>query len=333
MADDSQSQSKCILCGQSATLSRVFETDDREVRCDRCGHFFITDDFLRLFEFDTAQLHLLSGCTREQSEVDARHPTTITTKNYRELIERSPRQIAEKGMKLLAAIRRKSDHFGRKVPVVSERDYPLAYARNPQEFTAILHSLESQGSLEWAGSMHGRKCALTQQAFDANDLDITPDSATSDASTKSMDKKHVFLCYCRDNTKDVSKLRDDLIAAAEQVWWDQDILGGQDWQQEVRKALKEAYAVVACFSKETDSRLRSGMFPELADAIEIYREYAPGSVFLIPVRLAECLGPDIKISATQTLNSLQYIDLFPPSKRDGSLHRLIESLRSAPEHP
>jgi hypothetical protein len=146
-------------------------------------------------------------------------------------------------------------------------------------------------------------------------------------------KQHVFVSYCHDNSREVSPLRDDLVAAGERVWWDQEILGGQDWKREIRKAMEEAYAVVACFSKETDARQKSGIFPELLDAIEAYREYAPGSIFLIPVRLSQCSIPDVEISATQTLDRLQYIDLFPPSRRKDGLERLIKSLQEAPEHP
>ncbi len=148
-----------------------------------------------------------------------------------------------------------------------------------------------------------------------------------------MAKKHVFLSYCHDNRSDVARLHDELLAAGEPVWWDQDILPGQDWKHEIRKAMKEAYAVVACFSKETDARLKSGMYPELLDAVQAYREYAPGSVFLIPVRLSNCTIPEIEISDTKTLASLQYVDLFPPSKRSDGLQRLITSLQNAPEHP
>jgi TIR domain len=161
---------------------------------------------------------------------------------------------------------------------------------------------------------------------------LVPDSASSQRR-QAMAKKHVFLSYCRDNQKDVSQLRDDLMAAGEQVWWDLDILGGQDWKQQIRKAMKEAYAVLVCFSKETDARPKSGIFPELLDAIKAYREYAPGSVFLIPVRLSNCSIPDVEISDTKTLDSLQFIDLFPPTKRKSGLAQLIRSLQSAPEHP
>src|SRR5437764_11077756 len=100
--------------------------------------------------------------------------------------------------------------------------------------------------------------------------------------------KHVFLSYCRDNKTEVARLRDDLIKAGETVWWDQDIQPGQDWKLEVREAMKAACAVVLCLSAESQAREASGIYTEALDAITIYRDCAPGSIFLIPVRLSEC---------------------------------------------
>ena len=49
-----------------------------------------------------------------------------------------------------------------------------------------------------------------------------------------MSKTHVFLSYCRDNKAEVQRLHDELVVAGEPVWWDQDILPGQDWKTEIR---------------------------------------------------------------------------------------------------
>ena len=88
-----------------------------------------------------------------------------------------------------------------------------------------------------------------------------------------MSKQHLFLSYCRDNANQVHRLHDELIAAGEQVWWDQEILLGQDWKLEIRKAMRDAYAVVLCLSAETVGRIISGIYPEILDAIAAYREY------------------------------------------------------------
>ena len=74
--------------------------------------------------------------------------------------------------------------------------------------------------------------------------------------------KHLFLSYCHDNREEVAKLRTDLIERGETVWWDQDILAGQDWKQEIRRAMRDSYAVVLCLSAETQSRDATGIYPE-----------------------------------------------------------------------
>lgn len=149
-----------------------------------------------------------------------------------------------------------------------------------------------------------------------------------------MSKGHVFLSYCRDNQIDVARLRDELIKAGEVVWWDKDdILPGQDWKQKIRKAMRESYAVVVCLSVELQARKQSGVYPELYDAISEYRQQSPNSVFLIPVRLSDCDIPQIEIDDTRTLDSLQFVNLFPDNRRADGLNRLLKALRSANGHP
>lgn len=145
--------------------------------------------------------------------------------------------------------------------------------------------------------------------------------------------KHVFISYCHDNKPMVSKLRDDLISAGETVWWDDEIPGGAEWKLEIRRALENAYAIVVCFTEDTDSRRQSGIFPELLDAIEFYRSYAPGSIFLIPVKLSNCEVPDLAIDARRTLKDLQFIELYPQQNYNKNIVKLVNSIKSAPNHP
>lgn len=147
------------------------------------------------------------------------------------------------------------------------------------------------------------------------------------------ERRHVFISYCHDNFEEVRRLRQDLLGAGEAVWWDKDILGGESWERAIRRAMKECYAVVLCLSKDGEARIESGVYPEISDAIKVYRQLRPGSVYIIPVRLSECRIPDVEIDGTQTLDALQYIDLFPDSRREEGLHELLESLRHAPLRP
>ena len=148
-----------------------------------------------------------------------------------------------------------------------------------------------------------------------------------------MAKKHVFISYCHDNEAEVARLCQDLVAEGERVWWDKNILPGQIWKREIDKAMKQSYAVILCLSKETASRATSGIYREARDAITAYREYGPGSVFLIPVRLSQCEIPPIEIDDTHMLDAIQHLDLFPASKRAAGFKGLLKAIRTAPLHP
>ena len=149
-----------------------------------------------------------------------------------------------------------------------------------------------------------------------------------------MSVKHVFVSYCHDNQDDVARLVEDLKRAGEPVWWDEDILGGRDWKEAIREAMKNAYAVVVCLSPElTEERYRTGVFPEVRDAIATFRQYGPGQSYIFPVRLADCDVPPIEIDDTRTLERIQHIDLFPETKRKAGLQKLLKSLAAAPGHP
>ncbi len=140
--------------------------------------------------------------------------------------------------------------------------------------------------------------------------------------------KHVFLSYCHDNTEEVQRFRDDLTSFGIKVWWDKEIQPGQDWKFEIKKSLRTAGAFILCLSNEALSRQKSGLFPEANDAISQYREYQPGSVFIIPVRLTPCEIPMIGIDSTRSLDDLQYVDLFPEARRSDGIDKIVKTLKS-----
>jgi hypothetical protein len=114
-----------------------------------------------------------------------------------------------------------------------------------------------------------------------------------------MTKRRVFLSYCREDLAAVEQLHTDLVKGGFAVWWDRDILPGHDWEFEIRKALAESDAFVVCFSKNTQARYKTGIFPELSQAIKVFRQMPPGSTFIFPVRLSECEIPSVEIDATR----------------------------------
>lgn len=147
--------------------------------------------------------------------------------------------------------------------------------------------------------------------------------------TTSSEPDCVFISYCRDNLAEVRVLHEFLADTGFRVWWDQDILPGQDWNLEVENALERSAAVIVCFSAESQQRGRAGIYPELSNAVEIFRCLPPGSLFIIPVRVSECELPKISIDATRSLTDLQCIDVFPTSRRESAYERLSRSLQIA----
>ena len=92
--------------------------------------------------------------------------------------------------------------------------------------------------------------------------------------------------------------------------------------------MREAYAVVVVFR----SRHRTGSrraFTELLDAIADFRQYQPGSIFLILVRLSPCEIPLLEIDDTRTLDRIHAIDLFPEEGYQRALERLIRAVHAA----
>lgn len=147
---------------------------------------------------------------------------------------------------------------------------------------------------------------------------------------EAMNVKAVFISYCHDNKDEVARLVEELEDAGESVWWDEDILGGRDWKEAIRMAMEKACAVVVCLSAELEDRYRSGVYPEIRDAIATFRQYGPGHAFIFPVKLSKCEIPPIEIDDARTLDRLQCIDLYPESKRAAGVQKLLVSLAAAP---
>src|SRR5690348_2927627 len=58
----------------------------------------------------------------------------------------------------------------------------------------------------------------------------------------------VFLSYKREDAPRVRKLVGALRSAGLDAWWDEDIPAGAQWEATIEKALREAKAVIVCWS-------------------------------------------------------------------------------------
>ncbi len=217
--------------------------------------------------------------------------------------------------------------------LIDEAREELEVCRRLQERIQDPKVAETADTLAQLGGGVLTRHPLRLTVSEATTTALSAEKSVSGERKRAAAKKHVFLSYVRESFDDVERLREDLIQSGETVWWDRDIPPGANWRLEIRKALKDAYAFVLCLSKDMEARESSGAFPEIRDAIAIYRELAPGRTFIFPVRLSECEVPSFEIDATTTLENLQPVDLFPAAKRPDALSRLVAALKALTGHP
>jgi hypothetical protein len=144
--------STCYLCDKPARGEDLGSLSGEFVICERCGEYKISEELKHFIsQLAGVRRHILSGLCREQSDTEQEPPFLMKT-NLEELMARFPvpnmDDLDAKLEKLLVAVKRKSDHFGKIVELDFGRDYPLAYAKNGEEFFAFVNQLVMEGLLK-----------------------------------------------------------------------------------------------------------------------------------------------------------------------------------------
>jgi formylglycine-generating enzyme required for sulfatase activity len=130
----------------------------------------------------------------------------------------------------------------------------------------------------------------------------------------------VFLCHSSNDKPAVRELYQKLRAEPWiQPWLDEEELyPGQDWNMEIEKAVEAADAIIVCLTKSSITK-EGYIQKEIKTALD-FADYKPeGTVFIIPVRLEECIPP-------KRLGRWQYADYFE-GQRERALKRLLVSLK------
>jgi tetratricopeptide (TPR) repeat protein len=124
----------------------------------------------------------------------------------------------------------------------------------------------------------------------------------------------VFLCHAHGDKKAVRDLYLHLTKDGIDAWLDKEkLLPGQDWEYEIRKAVRKADVVVVCLSKQFN---KAGFRQkEVRLALDTAMEKAEGDIFIIPARLEEC-------DTLESLRHLHWVDLF----EEGGYQKLRNSL-------
>ncbi len=115
----------------------------------------------------------------------------------------------------------------------------------------------------------------------------------------------VFLLYARRDEEPVRQLYQRIVREGAKVWLDREnILPGQDWQYEIRKAIQASDMVIVCLSRQFNKQ-GGYRHEELKIVLAKASSLPEGRSFIIPARLENCALP-------KPLCRWQRVDLFEP---------------------
>jgi tetratricopeptide (TPR) repeat protein len=124
----------------------------------------------------------------------------------------------------------------------------------------------------------------------------------------------VFLCHAHADRDPVRGLYARLTKDGVDAWLDKEkLLPGQDWELEIRKAVRETDLVIVCLSKQFN---QAGFRQkEVKLALDTAMEKPDGEIFIIPARLEEC-------DTLESLRRWHWVDLF----EDSGYEKLTQTL-------
>ncbi len=131
----------------------------------------------------------------------------------------------------------------------------------------------------------------------------------------------VFLCHASDDKPAVRPLYERFLAEGWIDAWvdEEELLPGQDWELEIEKAVEVADAIIVFLSNNSISK-EGYIQKELRFTLSVALTKPDEAIFIVPVRLEACQPP-------RRLRNWQYVDYFPPERRDGVYQRVLASLK------
>jgi hypothetical protein len=142
----------------------------------------------------------------------------------------------------------------------------------------------------------------------------------ADGSDPSVTSRHyrIFLCHSSGDKRRVRRLYRRLRKDGFDPWLDEEnIVGGQDWDAEIRKAVRSADLVIVCLSQGSVGKA-GYVQREIRMVLDLADEQPGGKIFIIPTKLETCEVPD-------RLRRWQWVELYRP----GGYERLLAALTRA----
>jgi len=123
-------------------------------------------------------------------------------------------------------------------------------------------------------------------------LKAIEEDTKSDILIQGNRRLQVFLCHSSEDKEPVRDLYGRLSFDGMMPWFDEEsLLPGQDWSQEIRKAVNASDIVIVCLSRNA-VRKKGYIQKEITHALDVAEEQPEGTIFLIPLKLEECDVPE-----------------------------------------
>ncbi|MDJ0581126.1 toll/interleukin-1 receptor domain-containing protein [Crocosphaera sp.] len=135
----------------------------------------------------------------------------------------------------------------------------------------------------------------------------------------------IFIAHASQDKRLVRELYNKLVEAGYKPWLDEeDLLPGQNWKDEIPKALKNSDLFIACLSSTSISK-RGYIQREFKMAMERWAELPPGEIYIIPLKFDDCEIPELRQSEYGlNLRDLQWLDYSKPN----GFEKLIKAIKS-----
>lgn len=111
----------------------------------------------------------------------------------------------------------------------------------------------------------------------------------------------VFLCHSSKDKDKVRELYERLMGSGIDAWLaEEKLIAGQNWQEEISQAVKDSDVFILVLSNNVLTK--DGYFQkEIRIAYDVAEYKAPGSIYIIPIRLEDCQVPD-RVAQYQWIN-------------------------------
>ncbi len=142
--DFTQPIQNCFLCRTPLDRELLPLLESFQYLCKVCGVVWIDRDVVRKFRSRlNNKVYLFSGFCRERTELDLK-PIKIDEGNYEDILKSSnlPKDITQKLDCILLHLERESEFAGKSVELIPELSFPIAFAKNPDEFRFFLRQLD-----------------------------------------------------------------------------------------------------------------------------------------------------------------------------------------------